>query len=378
MRTINISELKPGMKFGKPVYIDGVNLLVPENVAIKKRDIDRLIKWDIKTVQTDGAVCEDFEDENKKRLNKLINITFDARLYELYQASLKKLRGIYKKLRGNIRVEKLLFDEIVNLFLKILPDNKNEFIKYIIWNTEGNIDFARSSINCMIMALLIGFEMKISDQVLVDLALSALLHDVGMLKIPLSILQKKGDLTEKERSLIQTHSLYSFKIITKTIGYSEDIGLIVLQHHERWDGKGYPRKLKGNAILLEARIISVADAYEAMLNHRPYRKSMIGYSATREILNDNSRRFDSDILKVFIKCMGIYPIGSIVLLNNACIGLVVNIHSHAPLRPKIKIIIDKNMKKCVNENIEVDLTKEKELFITKAINPAELEKLLEG
>ena len=116
----------------------------------------------------------------------------------------------------------------------------------------------------------------------------------------------------------------------------------------------------------------MADAFEAMISERPYRNSMIAYNAMRQILNDNSRRFDSDILKVFIKSMGIYPIGSIVLLNNSGIGKVVETHTDAPLRPEIMLLVGADGKK-VNKEIRIDLLKEKDLFIAKAIHHKEFQ-----
>ena len=100
---------------------------------------------------------------------------------------------------------------------------------------------------------------------------------------------------------------------------------------------------------------------------------MIGYAAMRAILSDNERRFDPDILKVFIRTMGIYPIGSIVLLNNSCIGRVVDVNSAYPLRPRVKIMIDQNGREFHrDEGDVVDLSAEQELFIARAVDPQEL------
>jgi HD-GYP domain-containing protein (c-di-GMP phosphodiesterase class II) len=153
--------------------------------------------------------------------------------------------------------------------------------------------------------------------------------------------------------------------------YPEEIGVIALQHHERWDGQGYPRKLRGEDINLAARIVAVADAYIAMINDRPHRDSMIGYSAMKTILNDNGRAFDPKILKVFIESMGIYPIGSIVQLNNSAIGRVVQIHADAPLRPSVELIIDEFGNRRGEREV-VDLLARKETFIVKAVDPKSL------
>jgi len=109
------------------------------------------------------------------------------------------------------------------------------------------------------------------------------------------------------------------------------------------------------------------------VSSKPYRNSMIGYAAMKALLSDNSRRFDPDILKAFIKSMGIYPLGSTVLLNNAAIARVVETHPDAPLRPKLRVIVDEFGKRYERDEGDlVDLIAEKTLFIARAIDPKEL------
>lgn len=117
----------------------------------------------------------------------------------------------------------------------------------------------------------------------------------------------------------------------------------------------------------------MADAFEAMVSVKPYRNSMIGYAAMKTLLSDNSRRFDPEILKAFIKSMGIYPLGSTVLLNNAAIARVVETHPDAPLRPKLRLLVDEFGNRAEGERGEVvDLLLEKTLFIARALDPKEL------
>jgi HD-GYP domain-containing protein (c-di-GMP phosphodiesterase class II) len=203
----------------------------------------------------------------------------------------------------------------------------------------------------------------------------ALLHDIGMLRLPKDIVEKKGGLSEAELQRMQAHPLYTHKIVSKELLYPEDVGLIAIQHHERWDGEGYPRRISGSAIDMGARIVSVADAFEAMVSKKSYRNSMMGYQAMKNLLSDNSRRFDPDILKAFIQTMGIYPIGSIILLNNGALARVTEVHGDAPLRPKIRILVDEFGKAFKQDEGDlINLLTEKSLFIAKAIDPKELAK----
>ncbi len=208
---------------------------------------------------------------------------------------------------------------------------------------------------------------------LLQLATVALLHDVGMLRLPPELLTKKGKLAPEELKKMRTHPIHSYKIITRELKYAEEIGLAALQHQERWDGAGYPRGISGRNIILPARIVSVVDSFEAMVSTRPYRGSMIGYAAMRAILSDNSRRFDPEVLKVFIRTMGIYPIGSIVLLSNGAIGRVLENNVDAPLKPIVKVMINERGREYPDDNGEtLDLYNEKSVFIAKAVDPREL------
>ena len=176
---------------------------------------------------------------------------------------------------------------------------------FTIRSDKNRHGLALSSVNCAILSLVTGLNLKLDEGKLHSLVLGALLHDIGMLRIPDAILNKSGDLKEDELKTVYTHTVHSYTSITKELGYPEEIGLIALQHHERWDGKGYPHQIAGDQIYLLARIVSLTDSFEAMVRDKPYRDSMIGYTAMRQILNDNSRRFDSNIVKVFLKGMGI-------------------------------------------------------------------------
>ena len=374
MKKIPVDSLKAGMKFTKAVFLDDENILVPPGIHIKQKDLDRLKKWGIENVLTEGSILKDssLSDSEKLPFGKLLNTDEDSSFLNAYIRATEDLAAVFKSVSDGAKISSKDVDKITHNFYPFLLENSYEMISFTIRNEKTSYKSAQSAINCMILSTVIGINMKMPNHRLMQLATGAMLHDIGMMKIPDSILDKQAELSDQEMQALQTHPLYSYTIITKELRYPEEIGLISLQHHERWDGKGYPRKLKGKGISLPARIVSVADAFEAMIQDRPYRNSMIGYTAMRQILNDNSRRFDPEVLKIFIKSMGIYPIGSIVVLNNGSIGRVIKIHSSAPLRPGLLLLINENGVK-MREEKHIDLLKEKDFFIAKAIHPKEID-----
>ena len=373
MKRLSVNELKAGMKFDKPVYVDEENILVPPGIPIKNKDIERLKKWGIVHVETDGTVVrhDDLSDSEKLPFGKLLGAEEDTAFLNSYIQAIEDLAAVYKAVSDGQKINAADVEKVTDDFYPSILENSYEMISFTIRNERTRYKSAQSSINCMILSAVTGLNLKMPSHRLMQLATGAMLHDIGMMKIPKNILDKQGALSEQEIQALQTHPLYSYTIITKELRFPEEIGLIALQHHERWDGKGYPRQLSGKGIALPARIVSVADAFEAMVQDRPYRNSMIGYTAMRQILNDNSRRFDPQVLKIFIQSMGIYPIGSIVVLNNGSIGRVIKIHSSAPLRPGLLLLINENGVK-MREEHHIDLLKEKNLFIAKAIHPKEI------
>ncbi len=373
MNKIKVSDLRAGMKFSAPVYLDGENLLVPPKIEIKDKDIKRLIRWDIKFVMTDGKPLSLREKDEPDDL--LANSVGDLSVLKSYKRAISRLDEIFNDIKLYSKADKIEIDAIITNIFSLLRDKPEELKTITMTAVDAENDLVQSSLNCMIISIILGRQLKIINSRLISLAVAALLHDIGMTKIPEVLISKKTNLTEDELKIIQSHPMYTYKLITKSLKYPEEIARIALYHHERWDGKGYPNGLAGKSIPLSSRVISVADAYGAMLKDRPYRGSMIGYQAMREILNNNSTRFDSDILKVFIKSMGIYPIGSLVILNDSSIARVNLVHTEAPLRPFVQILMTPAGRILKGENEKtIDLLTEKSLFIVRAITREEISK----
>jgi HD-GYP domain-containing protein (c-di-GMP phosphodiesterase class II) len=420
MKKIPVSSLHPGLAFSGPVYIEGNNLLVPAGLAIRKKDLDRLNAWGIDTVESDGEMMAPAVADHKKpglalaepgpspkaagkkaagtpdaaaptgpvlapppaQPRKAVSSTLslaevqeNAGAYRSYLDLIERLDEVFSNISSGISVEVRSIDNITTRLLQAVRDQRDSMIGYILGGEVAGHEMAKNSVNAAILSALIAQEMKLPGHKIMQIITGALLHDVGMLRLPKEILDKKGGLSEAEFQRMQAHPLYTHKIVSKELLYPEDVGLIALQHHERWDGEGYPRRLSGAAIDIGARIVSVADAFEAMVSQKSYRNSMMGYQAMKNLLSDNSRRFDPDVLRSFIQTMGIYPIGSIILLNNGSLGRVSEVHGEAPLRPKVRVLVDEFGKVFrQDEGDLVDLLTEKSLFIAKAVDPRELAK----
>lgn len=149
----------------------------------------------------------------------------------------------------------------------------------------------------------IGLELDLSSHSISKLCLFARLHDLGKLFVPRETLYKTGPLNETEYSIIKQHSFFGYTLI-KRFPHIEDVGSLVLKHHEWWNGMGYPFGLKEDMIPFECRILAIADAFDAMTNNRPYRKAMSKTQAIKELENCSGKQFDPHLTRLCIKIIG--------------------------------------------------------------------------
>jgi len=380
MKAIKVWMLRPGMRFDQPVYIEGENILVPAEIPIKDKDLERLTRWQIEEVFTDGREIGEAEAAHKNTREAAGAAWFpprEDRFLKNYRVTVEKVEAIFQDIVEGTSVNHEPIDAVVNENVELLRQNRQEITQLILLGELLERKEALSAVNCMLLSGVIGIGLKLTSHRLLQLATAGLLHDVGMLKVDKAILSKQGKLSEAEQNQMRTHSALGYRIISKDLKYPEDIARAALEHHERWDGKGYPRRLKGEEIGLFSRIVTVADAYEAMVGERPYRNSMIGYTAMRSILSDNGKHFDPQVLKAFLESMGIFPVGSIVQLNNSSIGRVTENNPEAPLRPKLDLLIDELGNRLEGRE-SVDLLAKKALFIVKAVDPRTIGEAVRG
>jgi len=383
----SLDRILPGARFTADAFSDGDILFAPAGVAIRAKDIEGLKRWGISAVFSEGQLEEPKENRPEAASGETgsepgaaadsarssLTAFADHALYASYTDMIDRLKSLMDRISANERVEAKNVDQLSQDLVQLVRDKEAAVVSAILSADVKGYDLARAGVNCAILSVVVGQTMKLPPHRLVHLASGALLHDVGMLRVPEEIIKKKGALNPEEAQKMRAHPLLSYRIVIKELQYPDDVGLVGLQHHERWDGDGYPRKTANQEIDLLARIVSVADAFEAMVSQKPYRNSMIGYAAMKNLLSDNSRRFDPDVLKAFVRSMGIYPIGSIVVLNNAAVAKVVDTHANAPLRPRLRIIVDEFGKHFKDESGDsLDLLSEKTLFIARAVDPREL------
>ena len=217
------------------------------------------------------------------------------------------------------------------------------------------------SLNVAILATMTGIRLGYKEKILKYLTLGALLHDLGKLDVPKEILNKPGSLTDDEFAIMKRHPQLGTKMLRNT-HLLPSVLATVKEHHERWNGKGYPYGLIGNNIHLDAQIIAVTDVYEALTADRPYRKGLPPYHALEMIIAGSGKDFNPKVVLAFRESLILYPENAIVTLNTGEIGVVVAVPLQMPTRPLIRLLFDDNGRFFSGE-IYVDLMHDLTRFI---------------
>lgn len=194
------------------------------------------------------------------------------------------------------------------------------------------------SMNVAILLANFGRYLGLERSVLKELTLGGLLHDVGKIMTPDEVLNKPGKLTDEEFGVMRQHVVHSYDILSNTAGITPTMLEVAANHHERLDGTGYPQRLKGDQLSLYTRMSGIVDVYDAVTADRVYKQGMPPTQAFRILLKGINQHFDAELVTKFIKCMGVYPVGTLVQLSNQRLAVVMQRNEQQPLKPMVKVI----------------------------------------
>lgn len=232
----------------------------------------------------------------------------------------------------------------------------------------GNESVYHHALNVTLLSLMLARALKAPRPVIELIGLGALFHDIGKFELPDRITRATAPLTRAEASLLETHTAHGVTL-GKKMGLSPEALHIIGQHHELVDGSGYPRKLKGPDISLPARIVAVVNAYDNLCNALDPQATMTPHEALALLFGRRRAQFDERVLSTFVRCMGIYPPGTVVALSNERLGIVVSVNSTQPLKPTV-MLFDPTVRR--ERAPLLDLQDEPDLSIVKTLRPLDL------
>ena len=346
---MNLSKLKGNEQLAKTVFDDNGRILLCVGTSLRGKYIKILQGHGIESVYIEdeiskGIVVEEFLDESTKIESKnAIKDTFEK---------------FYKK-------EERQLDKVLNTANKIIDDiiSQSDIAVNIMDLKAKDEKIFGHSVNVCALSVLAGIKMGYNMLRLKDIATGALLHDIGKLLIPKEILDKKSELTPEEDDILKEHSKKGYDLISNHCNISSFSKVIVLEHHEKCDGSGYPKGLKKDEIHEYARLVAIANDFETMISKDSNSKKMFAYEAVEYLVGMGQSLYDGDIVNEFIKNISVYPNGSGVILNNGQKGIIKRQNNGLPTRPVVRVIFDESGKRLTSLK-EINLLKETTIFIT--------------
>lgn len=323
---VHSDSLKNGMILGEDVYFNGY-LLLSKGMIIKKCYVNKLLSRGI----TEVSVLADKTYYDDIFLNPV---------EKFYVETYEKLTKVIDKFKDSDKIEISVVYPIVENILEAVFSSQNSVLSLAGFRGEGDY-FLLHALDVCIYSLIVAKIMRLGYEDVVMLGIGALLHDIGKTKISENIINKVGKLTDEEFEEAKKHSEFGYNILIRVPQIDSEIVKIVLQHHERCDGSGYPKHLKGKDIYLLSKIVAIADIYDALTSDRVYKKKILPHEAAEYLLSISNTKIDSQIAKVFINNIAIYPKGCQVLLSTNQVAFVIDSNSKMPLRPILKITTDK-------------------------------------
>lgn len=247
--------------------------------------------------------------------------------------------------------------ELIEPMLESIVRNPEALILLSRLRRKKEYTFSHS-IDACALSILFGRHMGLPIKNLRTLAAGVLLFDIGKLKIEDSILNKSDQLSDEEFRKVNRHVDYGIDILNKAEGVDPDVFNIVLTHHERFDGSGYPNGLSGTDIPVYGRMAAIIDCYDAMTSFRPFSSSDDPYKALQQIYGWRNTLFQSELVEQFLQCMGVYPNGSLVELNSGEVAVVIAQNEDQKLKPKIIPVINESKQACKDIDV-IDLSRDK-------------------
>ncbi len=316
MRYISCNDLKPGMILSNNLYDDNELILLKANTPLTQFFIER-----IKKLGYDGMYIYDEGDVEYARQMVSDEI---------------RIRAINKLKRLDINACMFLANDIVNE----IRTSESLIIEQVSLSSYDNYTYVHS-LNVDIMSVIIGIGMGLNNLELQKLSQGALLHDIGKCDIPKEILNKPSKLTHEEYEEMKKHPQYGLDHLREKEKDGEEIAAVVknavYSHHENWDGSGYPRGIAGENIHKFARIIHVADVYDALTAKRAYKDAMSPADAIEYLMANSGTMFDIDVVNTFLNYVAPYPIGCTILLSTGQQGVVLENNDKYLSRPKVRL-----------------------------------------
>ncbi|MBI3795181.1 MAG: HD-GYP domain-containing protein [Nitrospinae bacterium] len=360
IKKVVVHQLKPGM------HIHDFNadwLAIPffrRSLLLKDEGmIEKIVKYGIREVYRDSARRLDVRDaptqieveeviQAKVELiagNEILpapEVPFEeemARAVAVRRQAEKTVFTFMKDVRDGKRIDMGAVDETVHNMTNSVFENMDAMLCLGQLRRADEYTFQHSVNSCIIM-LAFGRGLGLEREKAGVLGMGGLLHDIGKMKVPNEVLNKPGQLTDQEFETIKRHAVYGGEILVERGGIPAEVVSVAREHHERHDGTGYPSKLKGGEISKSGQMAATVDVYDAITLDRCYHAGMTPGAALRKLYEWSEFHFNRELVERFIKCIGVYPIGTTVRMESGHLALVIKGTGKMTTKPTVRLTYD--------------------------------------
>lgn len=382
LKKITIEQLEPGMYVHQIIEQKGSLSVKNQGRVTSKAIVATLKKHGVKTLTIDtekafdpniGDATVSVSTEQAAALNENKAVQRVALGAELGRAAKLHEQGkaIQKLLLQSVQKETPFDASIPKTFSNKLVESVDRNPDALLCLTkirEKDDYLLEHSLNVAILLANFGKFLGMSEEEVQDLSYAGFLHDLGKIKIPDEILHKPGRLTDSEMEVMKSHVKHGVDYLQDT-NIAQPLIQAISEHHERLDGLGYPKGKPGKDISYAGRMLAIADMYDALTADRVYKAGMSSQKAFSILMNEAPTRLDISLVQQFIKCLGVYPVGSLVLLSNERLAMVIE-QNDSPLTPVVKVFYSVKQGHYLTPK-DVDLSSDKTLTISKAAIPSD-------
>lgn len=378
---IPVTKLNLGM-FVTAIDHNNSTIAIANAGQIKSREaVTKLVQSNIKHVWVDINRSSDScgiknlakQAVAGKPLARKANVNRDVQQIQAKKI-LEEAKNLIKKVLSETfegkAVEVAPFEAVADKMIESVMDDADAF-KCISALRTKDAYLLEHSINVAFLLVTFGKHLKLDVDVLRQMAVGGILHDIGKVKVDNEILHKPGKLTPEEFEHMKLHQTYAVEIMEDTTGLSQISKDVCLMHHEKLDGKGYPKGLKDNELPIHGRMSCIVDIFDALTAARCYKEAMSPAAAFKILISLTPFHLDQSLVYEFIRCIGVYPVGSLVLLSDERVGIVWEAKNRDALHPVVKCFYSLKHKRYTDVTM-VDLRKS-DVNIERGISPSALD-----
>ena len=370
MDTITLDSLHENLTFTGDLMIDSTFVLLPQTSPVTNELIKALREWEFDSFYCEGNLSlggdigisvstgtDDHKDDTnapkigeslKAAIERSKNIQLDnsdkARMdmvEKVYEEYMNYIESVFTHYATHKEIDQDDLSETVKELCVFIKENKRFILRVNPSECSPSKNFlVTHSMRTTVLAIAIALQLHMPLSKMVDLGVTSILHEIGMLRLPPQIYMTDKKLTPGERSQILKHPVLGYTIV-KDLNFPLNIQLGVLEHHEKENGTGYPQKKSGDKISNNAKIISVACSYEAISSPRSYKTGRSTFEAIVELLQNRERSYDDSIIRGLLYTVSLFPIGSYVYLSNRKIAQVIDTNPDNPKTPIIQYLTEK-------------------------------------